>query len=189
MKTKSELRHDISTQRKALHPRWMKSASAALIENIHGLPAFQTSQNIALYMAITGEVNLDLLFPDCWKLKKQTCIPVFNAERKIYELARVSETTDFQEGHYGIREPRIPRRVSLSEVDLILVPGVAFDRSGNRLGRGGGYYDRLLKGYSGSVTAVAFNFQLFETIPTSAHDVPVGTIVTETKIINVCNEH
>jgi len=82
-----------------------------------------------------------------------------------------------------------PGDVSLSEVDLILVPGVAFDRSGNRLGRGGGYYDRLLKGYSGSVTAVAFNFQLFETIPTSAHDVPVGTIVTETKIINVCNEH
>jgi 5-formyltetrahydrofolate cyclo-ligase len=188
MRSKAELRQIISAQRNELNPQWLKSASASVVEHLQACDDFQAAKTIALYMAIAGEVNLDLLFPECWKQKKRTCIPVFNAEKRLYDLAEVDATTEFQAKHYGIREPINAKRIPPSEIDLMIVPGVAFDRSGNRLGRGGGYYDRLLDGYAGSIIAVTFDFQIFETIPAADHDIPVRAIVTETKIINVCNE-
>jgi 5-formyltetrahydrofolate cyclo-ligase len=76
----------------------------------------------------------------------------------------------------------------MESIELMAVPGVAFDRNGNRLGRGGGYYDRLLAGFSGLSAGVSFDFQLFPQIPSEPHDIPVDTIVTEFGIINVLNE-
>jgi 5-formyltetrahydrofolate cyclo-ligase len=134
-------------------------------------------------------VNLDALFSKCWEGGKRTCIPVFNVASNIYEMAEVSTTTQYRIGHYGIREPIAPVLAPMSTVDLISVPGVAFDRHGHRLGRGGGYYDRLLEGFSGYSVAVAFDFQILPHIPSEAHDRPVDTLVTETEIVNVLNEH
>ena len=189
MTAKVQLRREIAEKRKALDGQWQETASARIVENIQTLDAFQSSETVALYMAITGEVNLDALFFKCRELGKRTCIPIFNASSNIYEMAEVSAKTQYRIGHYGIREPITPFLVSMDAIDLIAVPGVAFDRTGNRLGRGGGYYDRLLEGFSGFSTAVAFDFQIRSHIPCEAHDKPVDTLVTETEIINVLNEH
>ena len=136
-------------------------------------------------MAIGGGVSLQTLFSGCWKLDKRTCIPVFNEETKHYEMAEIIEDTPCRIGHYGIREPLSPAFVAMNEIDLVAVPGVAFDPNGNRLGRGGGYYDRLLEGFCGHATGIAFDFQLLPRVPADAHDQPVGCIVTETKILNI----
>lgn len=183
--SKQQIRRDIEARRSALAPSWVEAASTRIIRNFQTLEAFQSAGTIALYMAIGGEVNLDSLFPECWKSGKRTCIPVFNAEAKIYELAEITHDTDFKTGHYGIREPVSPALCPMDEIDLVAVPGVAFDRKGRRLGRGGGYYDRLLTGYSGVSAALAFDFQILPAIPTEPHDRPVDALVTETKIINV----
>lgn len=187
--TKQKIRREIEAGRRALDPVWMATASARIVESCQMLEVFGTAGMIALYKAIGGEVDLDPLFPACWSADKRTCIPIFNAKSKIYEMAEVTVETQYSTGHYGIREPLAPALLPMSQIDLIAVPGVAFDRKGNRLGRGGGYYDRLLDGFSGVAAAVAFDFQVLPKIPCEPHDRPVNWIVTETKIVDVYNEH
>ncbi len=183
--SKERIRKEIENQRRALDLQWLEAASARVVENFQTLEAFQSSKTVALYMAIGGEVELDPLFSKCWKLDKHTCIPVFNVETKCYEMAEITADTPCRTGRYGIREPISPALVAMDEIDLIAVPGVAFDLHGNRLGRGGGYYDRLLEGFCGHATGIAFDFQLRPRVPADAHDQPVGCIVTETKILNI----
>jgi 5-formyltetrahydrofolate cyclo-ligase len=188
MTAKAQLRAEIEHKRKALDLQWQEDASARIFSNLQSLEIFQSSETVALYMAVAGEVRLDPLLHLCWKLGKRTCIPVFNPRLKIYEMAGISAETRFETGHYGIREPVDPRRISVETIDLMVVPGVAFDRNGNRLGRGGGYYDRFLKGFSGYSVGVAFDFQLLPEVPHNSHDIPVGIVVSETNIVEVKNE-
>jgi 5-formyltetrahydrofolate cyclo-ligase len=103
-------------------------------------------------------------------------------------LAEITPNTQCITGNYGIHEPENPSLVPIDTMDLIIVPGVAFDTHGNRLGRGGGYYDRMLDGFSGTTAAAAFEFQLFSNIPYESCDMPVNYIVTESKVVDVCNE-
>jgi 5-formyltetrahydrofolate cyclo-ligase len=189
MKSKQDIRKQIEAKRRALDPQWLDGASARIVENFQTLEIFGSAGIVALYKAIGGEVDLDPLFSACWNANKRTCIPTFNAESKIYEMAEVTVETHYSTGHYGIREPLTPALLPMSKIDLIAVPGVAFDRAGNRLGRGGGYYDRLLDGFSGVAAAVAFDFQILPEVPAEAHDKPVDILVTEIKIVNLYNEH
>lgn len=183
--SKSLLRKEMDTQRRLLNPEWIGEASRRITDALQSLEPFQSAHSIALYKAISGEVDLESLFPVCWETRKSTCIPVFNKQLRCYEMASINETTPFKTGNYGIQEPVSPALVPTANIDLIVVPGVAFDPSGNRLGRGGGYYDRLLDGYSGITVAVAFDFQVIPEIPCDAHDIPVDYLVTEAKIIKV----
>lgn len=105
MKSKQDIRRQIGAKRGALDPRWVQAASTRIIRNLQALEAFQSAGTIALYMAIGGEVNLDPIFPDCWKSGKRTYVPVFNAAAEIYEMAEITYKTDYIIGHYGIREP------------------------------------------------------------------------------------
>lgn len=183
MNTKQQLRNKIEAQRKALDPQKLKSASARIVENFQTLDKFRSARMVALYKAIHGEVDIELLFSICWKAGMRTCIPVFNDKTKAYEMAEVMKKTRYSIGHYGILEPINPVPLTMNEVDLIAVPGVAFDSKGNRLGRGGGYYDRLLDRFSGYSAAVAFDFQILESLPHEPHDIPVNGIITDTKLI------
>ena len=183
--SKEQIRREIADTRKALEAPWLEAASARVAENLQSLDAFRTAKTIALYMAIGGEVDPGSLFPVCWKRGMRTCIPVFNAQTQLYEMTEITAETPCRTGRYGIREPIDPSPVALSEIDLVAVPGVAFDPNGNRLGRGGGYYDRLLEGFRGHVVGLAFDFQLLPSIPADAHDQPVGCIATESKILNI----
>lgn len=188
MISKAQLRNEIAHKRAMLDVQWLETASARVVENIQTLDAFKTAKTIALYKAIAGEVLLEPLFAICWKLGKRTCIPVFNPETKRYEMAEVAAEARFSTGHYGIQEPLAASRIAMDAIDLVAVPGVAFDRNGNRLGRGGGYYDRLLADFTGLSAAVAFDFQILPTIPCEPHDRPIDAIITESGIVNVLNE-
>lgn len=189
MSTKAELRSELSAQRRALDIDWMNEASSRILENLQKSGAFSAAKTVALYKALPGEVQLENLFSICWNLGKETCIPVFNPNLRVYEMAAVDRNTRYETGNYGVVEPRSPSLVELNRIDLIVVPGVAFDIEGNRLGRGGGYYDRFLDGFCGVTAAVAFEFQIFPAIPHEVHDRSVNYIVTESKIVDVCNEH
>jgi len=159
--------------------------SARIVKNVQTLPIFKNAQTVALYKAIGGEVDLELLFQICWKQGKRTAVPVFDAVRKQYDLAEVSAETIYRTGHYGIQESCSPTFLKRDDIDLMIVPGVAFSANGMRLGRGGGYYDRLLDGFGGQTAAVAFDFQILAEVPTELHDQSIETIVTETKILKL----
>ena len=189
MKTKEQLRREMEELRKNRDPSWCSEASRRIIGRLQELEVFRSARRVSLYKHLPGEVELEDLFDACWKLDQQTCMPVFNRTLRIYELAAIDARTRFRTGHYGIREPEERVPVSLDQVNLMIVPGVAFDVEGNRLGRGGGYYDRLLAGFRGVSVAVAFDFQIVPRLPTESHDIPVDLVVTESKLLKVQNEH
>ncbi|MDF7824561.1 5-formyltetrahydrofolate cyclo-ligase [Pontiellaceae bacterium B12227] len=183
MISKKQLRQEISEKRRALDSRWVEEANAEIIDRFQSLEVFQSSGIVALYKAIGGEVSLEPLFSNCWERGQRTCIPVFNEATRLYEMAEIEKSTPFRRGHYGIEEPMAPRLLNMEQIDLIAVPGVGFDAAGNRLGRGGGYYDRILAELSGISVGIAFNFQIYPAIPHEMHDKPVDFVVTETKFL------
>ena len=185
MNSKDQIRQEIGSKRKKLEPDWLKTESTHLIHRFQSLKTFQDSKIIALYKAIGGEVSLEPLFSNCWKQGKRTCIPLFNEQSRLYEMAEISATTRFRIGHFGIQEPVEPSLLNISKINLIAVPGVAFDAAGNRLGRGGGYYDRILAELQGISIGIAFNFQILPDIPCETHDKPVNLVVTESKLLNI----
>lgn len=184
MTSKQDIRKAIAAERKTLDPNWIQTTSLQIADRLQTLGAFQSAETVGLYMAIGGEVSLESLFAVCWQAGKRICIPVFSPETKRYEMAEIKPETPCRTGRYGIREPIAPSLVPMNDIDLVAVPGVAFDRHGNRLGRGGGYYDRLLEGFRGHAVGVAFDFQLLPEVPTDKHDQSTGCIVTESKIFN-----
>ena len=183
MTPKDQLRSEIGKKRRTLDSEWLETASLAIVERFQSLEVFQPSEIIALYKAIAGEVSIEPLFSECWKRGKQTCIPIFNEKTRIYEMAEITESTSFRTGHYGIQEPVAPSLLEITKINLIVVPGVGFDSAGNRLGRGGGYYDRILAELRGISVGVAFDFQIFSDIPCENHDKPVDFVMTETKFL------
>lgn len=185
MISKQEIRKEMAKRRRALDPQWIEAASLQIIHRFERLETYQHASFVGLYLAIGHEVNLDPLFETCWSAGKRTGIPWFNPAEQIYEMAEITSLEDCIGGHHGIREPRTPVPCPIDEIDLMAVPGVAFDRSGNRLGRGGGYYDRLLADFSGTSAAAAFDFQLMPVIPAEPHDRPVDLLVTERQCVKV----
>jgi 5-formyltetrahydrofolate cyclo-ligase len=110
-------------------------------------------------------------------------LPFFDAEKKAYGAKLLKQlSADIVIGKFGVREPAATcEEISLNQFDLVLVPGVAFDLSGNRLGRGQGFYDRILAEVSGIKCGVCHNFQLLEKIPVEEHDAKVDFIFTPAK--------
>jgi 5-formyltetrahydrofolate cyclo-ligase len=189
MKSKQEIRNAIAARRKSLDPQWAAAASERIVQNIMALEAYRAANTVGLYMAIRGEVQLDALFRDCLESGRRTCIPVFNAAAKGYEMAAYAPDAEWRPGYLGIREPVSPALVPVSEIDLMVVPGVAFDRAGHRLGRGKGYYDRLLTSFSGISVAPAYDFQVLPSIPVEEHDRAVNAVATEIKCLMHCKDY
>jgi 5-formyltetrahydrofolate cyclo-ligase len=115
-----------------------------------------------------------------------TCaLPFFDATSKTYGARGLNKlATDIVMGKFGVREPAAGcKEISLDKFDLVLVPGVVFDWQGHRLGRGQGFYDRLLEKVSGIKCGVGYDFQLLENIPTDTHDAKVDFILTPSRCV------
>jgi len=116
-----------------------------------------------------------------------TCaLPFFDTEKKSYVAKQIKQlATDIVIGKFGVREPAAGcAEIPLERFDLVLVPGMAFDMVGNRLGRGRGFYDRLLQSASGVKCGVCYDLQLLEKIPTEPHDAKVDFVLTPGKCVN-----
>ncbi|MEK7171342.1 MAG: 5-formyltetrahydrofolate cyclo-ligase, partial [Patescibacteria group bacterium] len=129
-----------------------------------------------------GEVATDILIKKYFG-KKHIVVPRIKARRIcLYELHNPHE---FENGKFGIREPKICiLKRKFDEIDVALVPGIAFDETGHRIGFGGGYFDRFLKKIHCTTIGLAYEFQIIEKAPVEQYDVAVDYIVTEKRIIN-----
>lgn len=159
-----------------------------LIEkNIFNTKEFKKSKNILFYVSYNNEVNTHNMIKKTLILDKNIIVPISNVENKSLILSKLEKWDDLKKSTYNILEPKINeyKEVSLDIIDLIIVPGVAFDISGNRIGHGLGYYDKLLKKSNKSaLIGLAFEFQIINNIITEKHDIPVDKIITELRIIN-----
>lgn len=181
---KQQLRREYSRLRRQLDAETKRKYDAAICENLLSLSAFQQAECVAGFICHGAEPDISPIFKG-----KRLFLPRFNAASGVYEMVAVENLElDLLPGKYQIPEPS----PSLPAADpefvasrvLFLVPAVACDDRGHRLGRGGGYYDRLLAGVKNAPVAVVYSCQISPAaLPGTAHDIPMGVVVTEREVI------
>jgi len=184
---KRNLRERVLRTRDALAPDVRTRLGEAIRVSLGARRDFLSARTVLLSLAFRSEWETRPLFSASWALGKTTVAPRVNRETRMLELCAVADLErDIARGYLGIDEPmgHCPS-VDPSEIDWVLVPGVAFDLSGHRIGYGGGYYDRLLPTLRADARRIAgaFELQIIERVPAAAHDLRVDAIVTEARTI------
>lgn len=162
--------------------------SRQIMARLTALPAYENSTTVMFYVDVRSEVRTRLAIEAALNSGKQVVVPYCVGDD--LELFRLKAMADLEIGTFGILEPldrlrKLPdRKADVRDLDLILVPGVAFDRHGGRLGHGKGYYDKLLRNARADtpLVALAFECQLFPKIPTEKHDVFMDMVIAENGI-------
>jgi len=184
---KRELRERVLTAREALDEDWRAHASQAIAAGIASLDGFAKAQVLLLTLPFRSEWNAMLVVERAIAAGKIVAAPrVAPAERMLRAYRIADAARDIEPGYRGIPEPRDGcHAIALDRIDWVLVPGVAFDTAGRRLGYGGGYYDRLLPFVSPRAARVAgaFDMQIVDAVPTAAHDLGVDVVVTEQRTL------
>ncbi|MFO8023194.1 MAG: 5-formyltetrahydrofolate cyclo-ligase [Perlabentimonas sp.] len=173
---KKQLRESIKATKKTISNEQKQAESEAVFKTIEQLPEFAAAKTILAYWSIDDEVSThDFIIK--WYKAKQVLLPV--VVDNTLEIREFSGMDCMVEGKsFGIFEPSKGKIVSPSSIDLGIIPGVAFDTTGNRLGRGKGFYDRLLKNYNFLKIGVCFSFQYVQEVPTNRNDIKMDKVVT-----------
>jgi len=181
---KRSLRAGTLAKRGALAPEDVLTLSERVQRSFLALPEFADARTVALYSPIRKEVETALVFGQALSLGKEILFPTVVGSN--LEFRRVKELTDLRIGSFGILEPA-GDACDPSVADLIVVPGVAFDLFGRRIGYGKGFYDRALHRLEGSGRLVGFcyDFQLVEEIAGEPHDVVMDLVVTDARAVRV----
>ena len=177
---KAALRARMRTELQQLTRSQREDAAVEICARLVEQPAWRNARTVLLFAPLTDEPNVRPLFHAALAGGKLMALPRFNSGMDDYEAAIIRDLDkDCVEGRFGILEPAtLCETVDLKRLDLILVPGLAFDWQGHRLGRGKGFYDRLLAEVSGKTCGVAFDQQLVSAIPVEPHDVHLNCILT-----------
>ena len=149
---------------------------------LFALPEFLSARVVMFFASFRSEVDTVPMIRQALQSGKRIILP--KVKGKALELFEITDfDADMVSGAWGIPEPRKGKSGHLEDVDLMVVPGAAFDERGNRIGYGAGYYDKLLPAFKGVTVALAFEEQIVSNVPVDAHDVPVRKIVTEKRVI------
>ncbi len=190
---KKEIRRTIINARLALTPRQVEEYSQSIAGYVLSLPAWREARTVMIYVDFRQEVQTGRLIRQALEKGKRVMVPVCRQQPRVLVASEIKDYPgDLAPGCWGILEPKPEclRPVDPEEIDLVLVPGVAFDRYGNRLGYGAGYYDRFLALLrpDAVTAALAFQLQVLPSVHHEAHDWPVQLVVTENGIID-CREN
>lgn len=183
---KNTVRASILSQRNTMHLSEITQKSLLIKERLFRHKEFQHAHTILFYVSYGSEVATHEMIQTCLATGKKVVVPCTDAKHKRLSLSELRRWDDLGVGAYYIQEPKVECRyeVSIDAVDLIIVPGIAFDCAGHRIGHGMGYYDRLLsENVKATKIGLAFELQLVEKIPAEHHDVSVDMIITEKGII------
>ncbi len=188
---KKALRSRMVAWRKKIQPSLRQGMSQCILGRLFQMDAFRQAQTVFAYASMPDEVQLDALLKACLSQGKRIGIPEITGPG-IMEAAELESMEDLVTGKFGIRSlaPEVLRIIPPEEIDLMIVPGAAFTRGGERLGLGGGYYDRFLpRADRACRIACIFEGQIVPEVPAEEHDQPVDYLVTEIGIVNCCKEH
>lgn len=175
---KAELRARMRAMRRALPPGEQQRAARAVFEQLAEFAPYQHADVIMAYMACRGELSLEYVIWDVLGRGRTLLLPRCDAPG-VMTARRVLRPENLTAGAYGLPEPDAGCEIAdPREIDLILVPGVAFDRRGGRLGQGGGYYDQYLPGSSALRVGICHDFALIDGVPCEAHDESMHFVIT-----------
>lgn len=189
---KRKLRCRMRELLEATPPQERVQRSQAACDAVASTKAFEEAVVVMLYLSLPDEVDTTPLALRAYQLGKTVCAPRVDWERKRLTPVELSafDLARCQVRRFGVREPAEDARpVPLSEIDLVLTPGLAFDEQGWRLGRGEGFYDRFLARPElarADVFGLCFDFQLIPLVPRSDHDVQMDVVTTDRRVVGPC---
>ncbi|MGO2498206.1 MAG: 5-formyltetrahydrofolate cyclo-ligase [Vibrio litoralis] len=188
--SRSQLRQLIRQRRTSLTSDEQTAAGIALLEQIKQLPAIHDANNIAIYLSSDGEIDTKPVIEWLWQQDKKVVLPVLHPFSKGHLLfLNYHADSPITHNKYGIAEPKLDQTqiCLIKDIDIIFTPLVAFDHTGQRLGMGGGYYDRTLEqwfntGIGPLPIGLAHDCQQVEQIPAEHWDIPLPIFVTPSNI-------
>ncbi|HEY5043366.1 MAG TPA: 5-formyltetrahydrofolate cyclo-ligase [Verrucomicrobiae bacterium] len=183
-KAKNQLRGKIRVALERISPAVRAVESVDLCDRLK--VQLRSAHTILFFAPLPDELDVWPLLEELLAAEKIIALPFFDRDKNIYTARQISSAaTDIVMGKFGVREPASTCvEIPLDRFDLVLVPGAAFDLGGNRLGRGKGFYDRLLAAASGVKCGVGYDGQLLEKIPAEPHDARVDFIFTPSRCVH-----
>ena len=171
--------------RNALPASDVTQFSTAICKMLLRLDTYHNAQHIACYLAIKNEIDLTLFIEQAWRDNKKIYVPIINRDAGTMDFVRYTPDAPLKINCFDIPEPSPQQPIALAELDLLILPLIAFDAHCNRLGQGGGYYDKYLECYAHlkkrpATIGVAYEKQKIPAVPLEAWDVPLDQIISET---------
>jgi 5-formyltetrahydrofolate cyclo-ligase len=179
MLTKKQIRSKILARLRIQKEVTRDRKSRVIKEKLFREKYFKKAKTVMFYIAFGGEVKTEEMIKEAQKLGKIVTVPVCKNNGITIRPCILDDKSGLRNGSYGVCEPQLERLVHFKDIDLVIVPGIAFDKKGNRLGRGKGCYDRFLKTLPREIPSIglAFSFQILPAVPAKIHDVRVNKIV------------
>lgn len=184
---KNELRNEFLNRRNSLSRNKVDENSMAIMKNLFSLPEFIRAGTVMFYVSFQNEVRTDFMINEALKNKRVAVPAVAGTELDVFEIRDYKHS--LRKGKFGIPEPKDRKKsmVKLEAIELVMVPGVVYDRQGGRIGYGRGYYDRFLRKLKklnpeSIIIGLAFDMQVKEKFDTDEHDVRMDKVITETNV-------
>lgn len=181
---KNEIRRKMKSLRASLREDELRAKSISASEIFLESELYRDSESIMLYMPIRNEVDTRYIMERALADGKRVILPHTDRETGVITPVLLGEDTSLTLGAFSIPEPSDTEAVAEDEIDLVIVPGLAYDRQGARLGFGKGCYDGFLRDIRAVKVGLCYDFQLVGSLPTDTHDVPVDYILTERGILS-----
>lgn len=185
---KKKLREEIQSKRDSIPITDREKKSRLIANKFFDTAYYAGSNNILVYYPFRSEIDVRFIIRQALKDSKNIIFPkIYKKELKLFYVSNPSK--QLEKGSYGIMEPipRLCKSAGPSDIDLAIVPGVGFDKNLNRIGYGGGFYDKLLLLIPEEIKKIAlcFNIQIVDRVPISEHDIKIDLLITESKIYNL----
>ncbi|WP_088102463.1 5-formyltetrahydrofolate cyclo-ligase [Halalkalibacter urbisdiaboli] len=180
MDEKKSLRMKTIARLNALSNDVYLTQSANIAEQLFKQDYWKEAHVIGITLSRKKEVSTEAIIKNAWNSNKRVAVPRVNVETHEMDFYFITSYDEVEETFFQLREPKVEECpfVSPDQIDTLIVPGLAFDLKGSRLGFGGGYYDRYLPSFKGTTVALAFDCQIVPSIPTEKHDIPIEHLIT-----------
>jgi len=180
---KKELRERIKQDREKYSQEEIDDWNSSIKKSLEEFVEYQEAETVFFYVSFGREVDTTGLIKDALSSGKYVVVPYYDG--KSYSISYLTDFNDLEPGRLGILEPKKDKihEADLESIDVMIIPGLAFDKQGNRVGYGEGNYDNFMKNTCAMKIALCYNFQLFEDVPHKEHDVPINMIITQDKIL------
>ena len=183
-KRKEELRKELFRRLREQEPSQRKERSEIIQKKLLSCEEFQDSKTVMIYVSLPTEVSTERCIREALRQGKRLAVPYIEPQGTEIIAFELNSMEYLEKGPFGIYQPRkdLGKSVPLKEIDVIVVPAVAFDKKNMRLGRGKGYYDRFLSNEQlagASTVGLAYNFQIVDSVPSDSYDIPVSRVITD----------
>ncbi len=179
---KEELRKEMKNLRKNISKEEIYAKSDLICNNLFTLDVIKNAKTVMVYISAFNEVRTQAIIQKLIDDKKRVSAPITNEENKSMNAYYFDDLSRLVKGAYGILEPPMENMCDISKIDVVIVPGIAFDKNGNRMGFGEGYYDRFLADFKGTKIGIGYKFQCENNIIADEYDIAMDYVINEEDI-------